>query len=110
MCSLPFQEQRRQPSSPRSRRCPNSPRRQKTVKAPDAKYQGDPEFEPYRENFDAIRREHDKQIIKLGDLYLCEFQAVWFMSKTPNGRSSPWNYEEVPKDLYHSDWNPRFTT
>jgi len=70
----------------------------KTVKAPDVKYQGDPKFEPIEKTSMQYAVNTDKQIIKLGDLYYMCFQAVWFMSKNPNG---PWEVTgEVPKEIY----------
>ena len=40
----------------------------------------------------------DKDIIKVGDLYYMCFQAVWFVSTTPNG---PWEVAtSIPKEIY----------
>src|SRR5688572_26548591 len=70
----------------------------KTVKAPDVVYQGDPKFEPIEKTSLQQAVNTDKQIIKVGDLYYMCFQAVWFMSRSPNG---PWEVTgEVPKEIY----------
>jgi len=70
----------------------------KTVKAPEVKYQGDPMFEPIEKTTMQYATNTDKQIIKVGDIYYMCFQAVWFMSKSPNG---PWEVTgEVPKEVY----------
>ena len=59
----------------------------KKVKAPEVKYQGEPEVRADRE--DEVERavNTDKNIIKVGDLYYMCFQGVWFMGSSPNG---PW--------------------
>ncbi len=70
----------------------------KDVKAPDVVYQGNPQFEPIATT--TVRRavNTDKDILKVGDLYYLCFQAVWFMSRTPNG---PWEVAtSVPKEIY----------
>jgi hypothetical protein len=71
----------------------------KTVKAPQVVYQGEPKFEPIEKTSLQYAANTDKQIIKFGDLYYMCFQAVWFMSKSPNG---PWEVTgEIPKEIYN---------
>ena len=59
----------------------------KTLKAPEVKYDGDPKFKPISQTTVSRAVNTDKDIIKVGDLYYMCFQAVWFMSATPSG---PW--------------------
>ena len=70
----------------------------KNLKAPEVSYQGEPKFEPIEKTTMQYAVNTDKQIIKDGDLYYMCFQAVWFMSKSPNG---PWEVTgEIPKEIY----------
>ncbi|MDF2191589.1 hypothetical protein [Paraflavitalea sp. CAU 1676] len=61
-------------------------------------YDGAPQFKPIDQtNLQYASNTQDK-VIKVGDLYYCCFQAVWFKSTTPNG---PWSVaDEVPKEIY----------
>ena len=59
----------------------------KTVKAPEVKYDGDPEFQPIEKTAVSRAVNTDKDIIKVGDIYYMCFQGVWFMSKSATG---PW--------------------
>jgi hypothetical protein len=68
------------------------------IKAPEVKYQGDPEFQPIEKTTVARAVNTDKDIIKAGDLYYMCFQGVWFMARSPNG---PWEVTgAVPKQIY----------
>ena len=70
----------------------------KTVKAPEVNYQGEPQWETIKPTTMERAVNTDKQIIKVGDLYYMCFQAVWFMSKSPNG---PWEVTgDVPEEIY----------
>jgi hypothetical protein len=70
----------------------------KAVKAPEVVYNGEPKFEPIEKTSVQQAVNTDKQIIKVGDLYYMCFQAVWFMSRSPNG---PWEVTgKVPKEIY----------
>jgi hypothetical protein len=70
----------------------------KTLKAPEVKYQGDPEFVPIEKTTVQRAVNTDKDIIKVGDLYYMCFQGVWFMAKGPTG---PWEVTgSVPKQIY----------
>jgi len=70
----------------------------KTVKAPEVVYNGEPKFEPIEKTSVQQAVNTDKQIIKVGDLYYMCFQAVWFMSRSPNG---PWEVTgKVPTEIY----------
>ena len=70
----------------------------KTVKAPEVKYQGNPEFQPIEKTTVSRAVNTDKDIIKVGDLYYMCFQGVWFMGRAPEG---PWEVTgEVPKQIY----------
>ena len=77
---------------------PETARVKKTLTAPAVSYNGEPKFEPIAKTTVSQAVNTDKQIIKVGDLYYMCFQAVWFMSKNPNG---PWEVTgEVPKEIY----------
>jgi hypothetical protein len=70
----------------------------KTMKAPEVKYQGAPEFQPIEKT--AVQRavNTDKDILKVGDLYYMCFQGVWFMARGPEG---PWEVTgSVPGQIY----------
>ena len=70
----------------------------KTVKAPEVKYEGTPEFKPIETTSVSRAVNTDKDIIKVGDLYYMCFQGVWFMSRAATG---PWEVTgEVPKQIY----------
>jgi hypothetical protein len=61
-------------------------------------YDGDPQFKPIETTSLSYATNTQDKIIKVGDLYYLCFQAVWFMSTTPNG---PWKVaSSVPKDIY----------
>src|SRR4030095_7271263 len=71
----------------------------KELKAPEVKYQGSPEFKPI-EGSQGVQQavNTDKDIVKHGDLYYMCFQAVWFMSRSPEG---PWEVaSSIPKEIY----------
>ena len=77
---------------------PQTARVEKTVKAPDVAYQGEPRFEPVEKTSVQRAVNTDKDIIKVGDLYYMCFQGVWFMAKGPTG---PWEVTgSVPKQIY----------
>jgi len=61
-------------------------------------YDGDPSFKKIDgTSLDYATNTQDK-VIKYGDLYYLCFQAVWFMSTTPNG---PWKTcDEIPAEIY----------
>jgi len=70
----------------------------KELKAPDVAYQGDPQYQAIEGTTVSRAVNTDKDIIKVGDLYYMCFQAVWFVSKTPNG---PWEVAtSIPKEIY----------
>jgi hypothetical protein len=70
----------------------------KGVKAPEVKYQGDPEFRPIESTNLSRAVNTDKDVIKVGDLYYMCFQGVWFMSRNAAG---PWEVTgSVPKQIY----------
>jgi hypothetical protein len=61
-------------------------------------YQGEPQYQPIDGTTVSRAVNTDKDIIKVGDLYYMCFQAVWFVSTTPNG---PWEVStSVPKEIY----------
>jgi hypothetical protein len=70
----------------------------KTLKAPEVKYSGDPQFQKI-ENTKVERAVNtDKSIIKVGDMYYMCFEGVWFMGTSPNG---PWTVaSKVPGEIY----------
>ncbi|HTQ26960.1 MAG TPA: hypothetical protein VMI35_02485, partial [Puia sp.] len=61
-------------------------------------YDGQPKFEPIEKTDLQYASNTQEKIIKDGDLYYLCFQAVWFMSTSPNG---PWKTcDAVPKEIY----------
>ncbi|MDR2916081.1 MAG: hypothetical protein LBV74_14860 [Tannerella sp.] len=63
-----------------------------------ATYDGDPKFAPIQGTSMEYATNTQDKIIKVGDLYYMCFQAVWFMSTTPNG---PWKTaDSVPEEIY----------
>lgn len=70
----------------------------KTVKAPEVKYQGDPDFKPIDTTTVSRAVNTDKDVLKVGDQYYLCFQGVWFTSRAANG---PWEVTgSVPKEIY----------
>jgi hypothetical protein len=61
-------------------------------------YDGQPEFKPIESTSLSYASNTQDKVIKVGDLYYLCFQAVWFMSTSPNG---PWKTaDSVPKEIY----------
>ncbi|GAA3759157.1 hypothetical protein [Flavobacterium ginsengiterrae] len=61
-------------------------------------YDGTPQFKPIEGTKMQYASNTQEKVIKVGDLYYMCFQAVWFMSTTPNG---PWKVtDSVPKEIY----------
>jgi hypothetical protein len=61
-------------------------------------YAGAPEFKPIEGTQLSYAVNTQDKVIKVGDLYYLCFQAVWFVSTTPNG---PWKTtDSVPKEIY----------
>ncbi len=61
-------------------------------------YDGQPEFKPIESTSLSYASNTQDKVIKIGDLYYLCFQAVWFMSTSPNG---PWKTaDSVPKEIY----------
>lgn len=70
----------------------------KEAKAPEVKYQGDPQFEKVEKTKVERAVNTDKSIIKVGDMYYMCFEGVWFMGKSPTG---PWEVaSKVPGEIY----------
>ncbi len=66
--------------------------------APTVSYQGEPSFAPIEGTslHQAVNTQFD--IIRVGDLYYLCFQAVWFVSTSPDG---PWEVaDQVPGTIY----------
>ncbi len=77
---------------------PQTARVQKSLKAPDVVYDGDPKFEPIEKTTVSRAVNTDKSIIKVGDLYYMCFEGVWFMGQSPEG---PWSVTgQVPGEIY----------
>ncbi len=77
---------------------PQTARVQKSLKAPEVVYDGDPKFEPIEKTTVSRAVNTDKSIIKVGDLYYMCFEGVWFMGKSPEG---PWSVtSQVPGQIY----------
>ena len=68
------------------------------VQAPTVSYKGSPEWKPIEGTPLAYAANSPYDVLKVGDLhYLC-FQAVWFVSKSPQG---PWEAaDKVPGEIY----------
>ena len=61
-------------------------------------YDGEPQFKPIETTQLSYATNTQDKVIKFGDIYYLCFQAVWFMSTTPNG---PWKVaSSVPKEIY----------
>ncbi len=61
-------------------------------------YDGDPKFAPIQGTTMEYATNTQDKVIKVGDLYYLCFQAVWFMSTSPNG---PWKTaDSVPQEIY----------
>ena len=70
----------------------------KQAKAPEVKYQGEPEFEKVEKTKVERAVNTDKSIIKVGDMYYMCFEGVWFMGTSPTG---PWTVaSKVPGEIY----------
>ena len=71
----------------------------KELKAPEVKYQGDPQFKPI-DGSQGVQQavNTDKDIVKFGDLYYLCFQGVWFMSRAAE---VPWEVaSSIPQEIY----------
>jgi hypothetical protein len=61
-------------------------------------YEGKPQFQPIEGTSLTYASNTQDKIIKVGDLYYLCFQAVWFVSTSPQG---PWKTaDSVPKEIY----------
>jgi hypothetical protein len=61
-------------------------------------YDGTPQFKPIEGTKMQYASNTQDKVIRVGDLYYLCFQAVWFMSTSPNG---PWKVaDSVPKEIY----------
>ncbi|WP_456312509.1 hypothetical protein [Pseudomonas shirazensis] len=61
-------------------------------------YDGTPQFKPIEGTSLEYASNTQEKVIKVGDMYYLCFQAVWFMSTTPNG---PWKVTtSVPQEIY----------
>ncbi len=61
-------------------------------------YDGDPKFAPIEGTTMQYATNTQDKVIRVGDLYYMCFQAVWFMSTSPNG---PWKTaDSVPSVIY----------
>jgi hypothetical protein len=70
----------------------------KELQAPEAIYNGNPEFASIEDTSLARAVNTDKEIIKVGDMYYMCFDGVWFASSSPTG---PWAVtDSVPAEIY----------
>ncbi len=77
---------------------PQTARVSKTLQAPEVVYQGVPEFKPIENTTVEWAVNTEKDIVKVGDMYLMCYQGVWFMATGPNG---PWQVTgAVPDEVY----------
>ena len=68
------------------------------VQAPSVTYQGSPQWKPIEGTPLAYAANSPYDVLKVGDLYYLCFQAVWFVSKSPQG---PWEAaDKVPGEIY----------
>jgi hypothetical protein len=68
------------------------------VPAPTVSYQGPPEWKPIEGTPLAYAANSPYDVLKVGDLYYLCFQAVWFVSRSPQG---PWEVaDKVPREIY----------
>jgi hypothetical protein len=69
------------------------------VQAPTVTYKGAPEWKAIEGTPLAYAANSPNDVLKVGDLYYLCFQAVWFVSKSPQG---PWELaDKVPGEIYH---------
>ncbi len=70
----------------------------KKVQPPTVSYRGTPEWKPIEGTPLAYAANSPYDILKVGDLYYLCFQAVWFVSRSPQG---PWEAaDKVPGAVY----------
>jgi hypothetical protein len=70
----------------------------KKVPAPTVSYQGPPEWKLIEGTPLAYAANSPYDVLKVGDLYYLCFQAVWFVSRSPQG---PWEVaDKVPGEIY----------
>jgi hypothetical protein len=70
----------------------------KRVQAPTVTYQGTPEWKPVGGTSISYAANSPNDVLKVGDLYYLCYQAVWFVSKSPQG---PWEAaDKVPGEIY----------
>ena len=68
------------------------------IQAPTVSYKGSPEWKPIEGTPLAYAANSPYDVLKIGDLYYLCFQAVWFVSKSPQG---PWEVaDKVPGEVY----------
>ena len=68
------------------------------IQAPTVSYKGSPEWKPIEGTPLAYAGNSPFDVLKVGDLYYLCFQAVWFVSKSPEG---PWEVaDKVPGEVY----------
>jgi hypothetical protein len=68
------------------------------IKAPEVKYNGEPQFEPIEGTSMKVAVNTDKAIVMVGDAYYMCYQGVWFLAATPTG---PWAVtNSVPEEIY----------
>jgi hypothetical protein len=68
------------------------------VQAPAVTYRGTPEWKPIQGTAIAYAANSPYDVLKVGDLYYLCFQAVWFVSRSPQG---PWETaDKVPAEVY----------
>ena len=68
------------------------------VRAPTVSYRGEPEWKPIAGTSLSYAANSPFDVLKVGDLYYLCYQAVWFVSKSPQG---PWEAaDKVPGEIY----------
>ncbi|MHC5052189.1 MAG: hypothetical protein ACYTGK_16460 [Planctomycetota bacterium] len=61
-------------------------------------YDGEPEFEPIEDIGVSYAVNTSYDVLQVGELYYCCYEAVWFVAKSPNG---PWQVADaVPDAIY----------
>ena len=70
----------------------------KNLKAPDVKYDGDPQFKQIPGTSVSYAENTGYDVLKVGDSYYLCFQGVWFMSASPTGPFAVTT--KVPPEIY----------
>lgn len=77
---------------------PQTAKVEKSKLTADVKYVEEPQFKPIEGTSMSYATNTSNSVIKVGNLYYLCLDAVWFVSKSPNG---PWEVaDSIPKEVY----------